>query len=458
MNEDNDARPDASPEPGPPSGGLAVGVRLPPDCASETDPLVTPLPPAAQPAVPPVVTDDPAELGFDPERLELIGRHLRRYVERSLLPCTYVCVSRGGVPAYVDFYGERDCERHLPLTDDTVFRIYSMTKPITSIALMQLYEQGRFLLKDPISRWIPQFANTRVFTGGNAANPTTREASGEITVHHLLTHTSGLTYDFHFASPVDEMYRKHGFNWGPPGDLASTCELLADMPLLFEPGTEWNYSYSTDVAGRLVELISGMTLADYFDTYIFAPLGMSDTAFWVPQDAVERFAANYTPKPATLERTLLDDPKTSAFAAAPKILSGGGGLVSTMADYHRFTQMLAAGGTLGGQRIIGRKTLEFMTTNHLPGGADLSDVGRKLFAEAAFDGVGFGLGFSVVIDPAKSQVLSALGEFAWGGAASTAFWVDPKNQVEVVFMTQLLPSSTHPVRPELKGLVYQAML
>lgn len=442
----------------PPSGGLAVGVRLAPVCASENDPLIAPPPAAARAASPPVVDSDPAELGFDGERLALIGKHLRRYVDRSLLPCTYVCVSRGGKPAYVDLHGERDCERQLPVTPDTVFRIYSMTKPITSIALMQLYEQGLFQLKDPISRWIPQFAHTRVFTGGNAANPTTREPASEITVHQLLTHTSGLTYDFHFASPVDELYRKHGFNWGPPGDLASTCELLADLPLLFEPGTEWNYSYSTDVAGRLVELISGMTLADYFDAYIFGPLGMTDTAFQVHQDAVDRFASNYMPKPQTLQRALLDDAQASPFVAAPKILSGGGGLVSTMADYCRFTQMLAAGGTLDGQRIIGKTTLSFMTANHLPGGGDLTDVGRKLFAEAAFDGVGFGLGFSVVIDPAKAQVLSSAGEFAWGGAASTAFWVDPANEVEVVFLTQLLPSSTHPVRPELKALVYQAML
>ncbi len=469
MSNENDVSPNAgspnagspnagSTSAGPPSGGLAAGVRLPPVCASETDPLIGPPSPASQPASPPVVSHDPAELGFDPDRLALIGRHLRRYVDRSLFPCTYVCVSRGGKPAYVDLYGERDCERELPVTPDTVFRIYSMTKPITSIALMQLYEQGLFQLKDPISRWIPGFAEARVFTGGNAANPTTREPATEITVHHLLTHTSGLTYDFHFASPVDELYRLRGFNWGPPGDLASTCDLLAELPLLFEPGTEWNYSYSTDVAGRLVELISGMTLADYFDAYIFAPLGMSDTGFQVNPDAVERFASNYMPKPPTLERALLDDAQTSPFVAAPKILSGGGGLVSTMADYCRFTQMLAAGGTLDGQRIIGKRTLAFMTANHLPGGADLTEVGRKLFAEAAFDGVGFGLGFSVVIDPAKSQVLCEAGEFAWGGAASTAFFVDPANEIEVIFMTQLLPSSTHPVRPELKGLIYQAML
>ncbi len=401
---------------------------------------------------------DPAEVGLSAERLSLIGTHLHKYVDDERLPGTYVLVSRGGKVAYVDRYGQRDCERNLPVEADTLYRIYSMTKPITSIAAMQLYEQGMFQLGDPISRWLPNFANTRVFAGGNALAYQTREPKREITVHDLLTHMSGLTYDFHLAHFVDEIYRKNGFVWGMPGDLEHSCDVLASLPLLFEPGSEWNYSYSTDVLGRLVEVLSGQSLDEYFAQHILEPLKMSDTGFSVPASEAQRFTSNYAPNPKTLKRTLLDDAETSAYLSAPKALSGGGGLVSTMADYHRFTQMLLAGGTLDGTRIIGRATLAYMTQNHLPDGKDLTAVGRPLFAEAAFDGVGFGLGFSVNLDPPKTKMLGSAGEFAWGGAASTAFWVDPAEEITVVFLTQLLPSSTHPIRPELKALVYQALL
>lgn len=421
---------------------------------------------------------EPAEVGFDVQRLERIAAHLDRYVDDGRLPGVSVLVSRGGRIAYTHRYGERDCERSLPVTSDTIFRIYSMTKPIVSIAAMQLYEQGCFQLKDPISRWIPDFARARVFAGGNVMQYQTREPASEVTVHSLLTHTSGLTYDFHFANEVDALYRANGFNWGAPGNLEETCEALASLPLLFDPGTEWNYSYSTDVLGRVVELVSGQPLDEYLIEHVTGPLGMTDTGFQVPEADIERFAANYTtaalaareaagntgptmpayrPDDPGLARTLMDDPHKSAYLGPPKILSGGGGLVSTMGDYHRFTQMLRNGGELDGARVIGRRTLEFMASNHLPGGTDLTECGRALFSEAAFDGVGFGLGFSVVLDPAKAKVVSSKGEFAWGGAASTAFWVDPVEDITVVFLTQLLPSSVHPIRPELKALVYQAL-
>ncbi|HCB33968.1 MAG TPA: serine hydrolase [Acidimicrobiaceae bacterium] len=401
---------------------------------------------------------DPAEVGFDAERLAEVGRHLHAYVDDGRLPGTYVLVSRGGKTAYVDRYGRRDCERDLPVDADTIYRIYSMTKPLTSIAAMQLYERGMFQLKDPVSRWLPAFGDARVFAGGNATLYQTREPAREITVHDLLTHTSGLTYDFHFAGFVDELYRRNGFNWGMPGDLAESCDALAALPLLFDPGTEWNYSYSTDVLGRLVEVLSGQNLDLYLKENVIGPLAMVDTGFSVPPESAHRLASNYAPAPGTLRRTVVDAAETSAFLKPPKTLSGGGGLVSTMADYHRFTQMLRGGGTLEGRRVIGSRTLAYMTQNHLPGGGDLTACGRALFSEAAFDGVGFGLGFSVVLDPAKAQVLSSKGEFAWGGAASTAFWVDPVEDLTVVFLTQLLPSSTHPIRAELKALVYQALV
>ena len=420
-----------------------------------------------------------AEAGFDARRLERIATHLNRYVDDGRLPGVSVLLTRGGQIAYTHRYGERDCERSLPVGADTIYRIYSMTKPIVSIAAMQLYEQGCFQLKDPISRWIPAFADARVFAGGNVMQYQTREPASEVTVHSLLTHTSGLTYDFHFANEVDALYRANGFNWGAPGNLEETCEALAGLPLLFDPGTEWNYSYSTDVLGRVVELVSGQSLDDYLREQVTGPLGMADTGFQVPESDIERFAANYTtatlaarsfagntgfaapayrPDDPGLRRTLLDDPRASAYLGPPKMLSGGGGLVSTMGDYHRFTQMLRNGGELDGARVIGRRTLEFMASNHLPGGGDLTECGRALFSEAAFDGVGFGLGFSVVLDPAKAKVVSSKGEFAWGGAASTAFWVDPVEDITLVFLTQLLPSSVHPIRPELKALVYQALV
>jgi len=402
---------------------------------------------------------DPSEGGFDPERLERLGTHLRRYVDDGRLPGTNVLVSRGGKVVYHDVYGYRDVERSLPVEGDTIYRFYSMTKPITSIALMQLYENGLLQLKDPISKWIPAFADTRVFVGGDAVEPETREPAREISIHDLLTHTSGLTYHFHMANAVDEMYRRAGFEWTKsPGDLERQCDLVASLPLLFDPGTEWNYSYSTDVVGRIIELVSGVGLDKYFQRHIFEPLGMGDSGFSVPESESSRFASCYYPAAKTLKATLLDDAQRSRYLREPPALSGGGGLVSTLRDYHRFTQALRNGGELDGCRIIGRKTLEFMTTNHLPGGVDLTECGRPLFSETAYDGVGFGLGFSVVIDPAKAKVLSQKGEYAWGGAASTAFWVDPVEDLTVIFLTQLLPSSTHPIRPEMKSLVYQALV
>ena len=402
---------------------------------------------------------DPSDGGFDSTRLKRLGTHLRRYVDDGHLPGTNVLVSRGGKVVYHDVYGHRDVERSLPVENDTLYRIYSMTKPITSIALMQLYEKGLLQLKDPISKWIPAFADTQVFVDGDAANPVTREPAREICVHDLLTHTSGLTYHFHMANTVDEMYRRAGFDWTKsPGDLETQCDVVASLPLLFDPGTEWNYSYSTDVVGRIVELVAGVDLDQYFREHIFEPLDMVDTGFCVADSERDRFASCYYPKGKKLKATLLDDAQKSRYLREPTALSGGGGLVSTLGDYHQFTQALLNGGELNGHRIIGRKTLEFMTTNHLPEGADLTEYGRPLFSETAYDGVGFGLGLSVVIDPAKAKVLIQKGEYAWGGAASTAFWVDPVEDLTVIFLTQLLPSSTHPIRPEMKSLVYQALV
>jgi CubicO group peptidase (beta-lactamase class C family) len=405
------------------------------------------------------VDTDPAELGFDPSRFARLDRRLRQYVDDGLLPGWLTVVARGGRIAHLSTYGQRDIEAGLPVELDTRWRIFSMTKPITSVAAMMLYEEGAFELTDPISRWLPEFADMRVYRRGAATNPSTEAAAGPIRVWHLLTHTSGLTYGFHHAHAVDEMYRNAGFEWGsPPGfDLKQCCEAIAGLPLVFQPGTEWNYSMSTDVLGRLVEVVSGQPLDTYFAERIFEPLGMPDTAFWVEGDAAKQLAALYVPEPGT-RRAVRGRGMDRIGTVRPDYLSGGGGLVSTAADYHRFTQLLARGGELDGVRLLGTRTLALMTRNHLPGGVDLEQIGRPLFAEAPFDGVGFGLGFSVLLDQAKAKSPAGIGEYSWGGAASTAFWVDPVEDITAMFFTQLLPSSTHPLRSQLRQLVYQALV
>lgn len=402
---------------------------------------------------------DPGEVGFDAQRLQRIDTHFQRYVDDGRLAGWLVLVARDGEVAHLSTYGRRDIENDLPVEVDTRWRIFSMTKPITSVAAMLLYEEGRFELKDPVAKYIPSFEDVRVYRSGSALNPVTEPASEPMRIWHLLTHTSGLTYGFHHATPVDAMYRKNGFEWGtPPGaDLAQCCDAWAAMPLLFQPGAEWNYGVSTDVLGRVVEVVSGQSLDDFFAERIFGPLGMTDTAFFVGEDQADSLAALYVPNPAT-GKALRNDAFGAGALQRPACLSGGGGLVSTAADYHRFASMLLHEGELDGVRLLGTRTLRYMARNHLPGGADLEAFGRPLFAETSFTGVGFGLGFSVVDDPVANKVLSSPGEFAWGGAASTAFWVDPLEGVTALFMTQLLPSSTHPIRPQLKQLVYQALV
>jgi CubicO group peptidase (beta-lactamase class C family) len=299
----------------------------------------------------------------------------------------------------------------------------------------------------------------RVFTSGSSLRPVTRPATEPIRIWHLLTHTAGLTYGFHYAHPVDALYRAAGFEWGtPPGaDLAACCDLWAAQPLVFEPGAEWNYSVATDVLGRLVEVVSGQTLEDFFESRILSPLGMVDTGFWVPEGRAERLAAPYMANPAGPDApaVAIDDPHS---LTRPDALSGGGGLVGSAADYLRFAEMLRGGGQIDGVRLLSPRTVAYMTSNHLPGGADLEEFGRPLFAETTFDGVGFGLGVSVVGDPVKGKVLSTPGEYGWGGAFSTFFFVAPSEELTVLLFTQLLPSSTHPIRSQLKQLVYQSIV
>ena len=407
------------------------------------------------------VEADPADVGLDADRLERIGRHFRGYVDDGRLPGWLITVSRHGRRAYVAAHGSRDLEAGTPVETDTLWRIYSMTKPITSVAAMMLYEEGGFELTDPVSRFIPSFGDVRVFDGGSDLKAVTVPATEPVRIWHLLTHTSGLTYGFHRAHPVDAMHRAAGFEWDwPPGtDLAQACDIWASLPLLFQPGTEWNYSVSTDVLGRVVEVVSGQRLDEFFASRIFGPLGMTDTSFWT--DDATRLAALYTR--GRDGRAARLDALGDAVLSPPTMLSGGGGLVCTAADYDRFTQMLldrpdSPAGELDGVRLLGPRTVRYMARNHLPGNLDLKAFGRPLYAETPFRGVGFGLGFAVTIDPVPGQVISSKGELTWGGAASTGFWIDPAEELTVSFFTQLLPSSSYPIRSQLRQLVYQALV
>ncbi len=408
----------------------------------------------------PSITSDPLDAGFDPARLQRIDKHFAGYVDDGRLPGWQLVVSRSGEVVHASTYGRRSIERDLPWDPDTVVRMFSMTKPITSVAAMMLYEEGAFQLKEPVSTFLPEFAGTPVYRSGSFLKPVVEPQTEPIRVWHLLTHTAGLTYGFHNTHAVDAIYRKAGFEWGSPAamDLAECCARWAEMPLVFQPGSEWNYGVSTDVLGRLVEVVSGQPLDEFCRSRIFAPLGMDDTDFWVPENRADRFADLYVPSPATGSTIPAPASLAHPLGERPAMVSGGGGACGTAADYLRFAHMLLGRGELDGTRLLGSRTVDYMVRNHLPGNADLEQFGRPLFAETTFDGVGFGLGFSVVLDAAKSKTATTAGAYSWGGAASTVFWVDPAEEIVAVFLTQLLPSSTHPIRPELAQLVYQALV
>jgi CubicO group peptidase (beta-lactamase class C family) len=402
---------------------------------------------------------DPSEVGFDPSRLARIDAHFAAYVDDGRLPGYQLTVARHGRIAHLTSYGSADLEAGREVEADTIWRIYSMTKPITSVAAMMLYEQGAFELSDPISKWLPEFAEPRIYVGGPASKPVTVPATEPIRVWHLMTHTAGLTYGFHRVHVTDEIYRNAGFDLTTPADLdlAGCVAGWAQLPLAFPPGSEWLYSVATDVLGRLVEVWSGQSLDGYLADHIFGPLDMVDTGFSVPTADHSRLAALYAIAPGLTDKVRFDV-LGEPFKTPPRWLSGGGGLVSTSCDYTRFASMLLGGGALDGVRLLAPRTVSYMSRSHLPGGADLATYGRPLFAETRYDGVGFGLGLAVTDDPVAAKVLASAGESYWGGMASTAFWVDPAEDLVAVFMTQLLPSSSYPIRPQLRQLVYQALI
>jgi CubicO group peptidase (beta-lactamase class C family) len=399
----------------------------------------------------------PDQVGLSAARLARISGWMKGWVDSGKLPGLLVAVMRKGELAFAETYGKADVERNKPVRPDTIYRIYSMTKPLTSTAIMMLYEEGRFQLDDPISRFIPAFANARVFSGISFGKLSSTPAERDITFRDLLTHTSGLTYGFMESNPVDALYRaKNGVDFQTATtSLKEVVEKLATYPLIAQPGKAWNYSVSTDVLGYLVEVISGLPFEKFLVEKVAKPLGMVDTDFFVPTEKHERLAANYQ-RGADGKLALIDDPAKSRYLAPRPVNSGGGGLVSTASDYLRFCKFMLNKGELDGVRLLGRKTVELMTMNHLNG--DMADMGMPRFSESPYYGIGFGLGFAVMLDPAKAHILGTPGEYNWGGAASTTFWCDPAEDMAAVMLTQLMPSSTYPIRRELRVLAYQAIV
>ena len=402
------------------------------------------------------VTARPEDVGLSSERLARIGTWMRGWVDSGRLPGLLTMVMRRGEVVWLDTCGMADIARGRPVAEDTLYRFYSMTKPLTSTAIMMLYEEGRFQLDDPIARFLPAFRDMRVFTTGTPLKWDSEPARRGITFRDLLTHTSGLTYGFMNATPVDALYRERGVDFQTAQtSLAEVVDAAAALPLLAQPGEAWNYSIATDVLGRLVEVIAGIPFERFLRERVLKPLGMHETDFHVPDDKAHRFAANYVPG-ADGTLTLADDPQDSRFRQPPRVPSGGGGLVSTAADYARFCRFILGKGQLDGVRLLGRKTVELMTANHLRG--DMAEMGQARFSESPYTGIGFGLGFSVMLNPARAQILGTPGEVAWGGAASTAFWIDPAEDMAVILLTQLMPSSTYSIRRELRVLAYQAIV
>jgi CubicO group peptidase (beta-lactamase class C family) len=399
----------------------------------------------------------PEQVGLSAARLARISTWMKGWVDSGKLPNLVVTVMRKGELAFAEAYGKADVERNKPVRPDTIYRIYSMTKPLTSTAIMMLYEEGRFQLDNPISKFIPAFANQRVAVGGSRGKIDTVPAERDITFRDLLSHTSGLTYGFMEATNVDALYRsKNGVDFQTATTSLKECvEKLATFPLIAQPGKEWNYSVSTDVLGYLVEVISGQPFEKYLVEKVIKPLGMVDTDFFVPDSKHDRFSANYQAG-AGGKLEVIDDPTKSRYLKPRTVNSGGGGLVSTAADYMRFCKFMLNKGQLDGVRLLGRKTVELMTMNHLKG--DMADMGMPRWSESTAEGIGFGLGFSVTLDPAKAHIVGTRGEYSWGGAASTTFWCDPVEDMAVVMLTQLMPSTTYPIRRELRVLAYQSIV
>ncbi|PWI08463.1 serine hydrolase [Streptomyces sp. NWU339] len=399
---------------------------------------------------------DPAEAGLDAKALDRLDRHFAHEVEEGRLPGFLVAVARGGRVAHLTAYGRRDVAAGLPVRSDTLWRIYSMTKPVTAVAALILMEEGRLSLDDPVGRHLPAFAEPRVYESGSGDGMRTRPAAGPLLVRHLMTHTAGLTFAFYHAHPVDALYREAGLDSSvaPGADLAGTVDVYAGLPLQFDPGTQWNYSVASNVLGRIIEVVSGQPLDTFFAERIFGPLGMTDAGFQVGDEQAERLAELYGETEAGGIEPIAGLP----LRGRPRFLSGSGGMAASAHDMHRFMELLRRRGELDGVRLLTPETVDLMTRNHLPGGADLRAFGsRPAHDEPGNEGIGFGLGVSVVVDPSRTRAPSGLGTYGWTGVATTAFWVDPGRDLTVQFYTQVRPRSSHSVFPDLRRLVHEAV-
>ncbi len=398
----------------------------------------------------------PEAAGLDVRALERLDGHFARLVDEGRLPGFLVAVARGGRVAHLTVYGARDVAAGLPVESDTLWRIYSMTKPVTTVGALMLVEEGLLSLDDPVGRHLPAFAEPRVYESGSGDRVRTRPAAGPLLVRHLMTHTAGLTFAFYHAHPVDALYRAAGLesSVAPGQDLAGTTDVYASLPLQFDPGTQWNYSVASNVLGRIIEVVSGRPLDEYLAERVFRPLGMSDAGFQVTDDRVTRLAELY----GESDDGGIEPIPGLPLRGRPRFLSGSGGMVASAHDVHRFMELLRRRGELDGVRLLAPDTVDLMTRNHLPGDADLRAFGsRPAHDQPGNDGVGFGLGVSVVIDPSRTQSPSSAGSYGWSGVATTTFWVDPGRDLTVQFCTQVRPRSSHTVFRDLKRLVHEAV-
>lgn len=399
-----------------------------------------------------------AKAGFSSQRLARLNAGMQKYVDGGLISGVVTLVHRRGRLVHSDVLGWQDVEQQRPMQRETIFRIYSMTKPITSAAVLMLLEEGKLRLTDPVDQWLPELKNPRVLRAPAGPLANAAPAKTPITVRDLLTHTSGLAYSFTAEGPLKEALEKSGVR-GANEKIGSdeAMKILGELPLAYEPGTRWHYSLSTDVLGVLVARVSGMPFAEFLRQRIFDPLGMEDTAFWVPEAKLPRFAVNYALDPKSGKRVIVDHPDQSTYAEPPAFTSGGGGLVSTADDYLRFARMILAGGVAAdGTRLLSRKTVELMTRNAL---FPEERPARNAFGERFFfAGRGFGLGVAVVEDPGLNSSLGSVGQNGWGGAAGTWYFVDPQEDLAAVLMIQLMQrGSAVPIREDFEALVYQAI-
>lgn len=401
----------------------------------------------AQSALADIRTTNPKKVGMSQARLDRIEPAMQAFVDEQKLAGTLTLVARKGKVVHVEGVGYRDREAKAPMSEDTIFRIYSMTKPITAVAALTLWEQGKFQMNDPVSKYLPELANLKVYAGMDGENMVLEDTSKVMTIKQLFTHTAGFSYGF-TRSPVDKLYQQSALFSGQI-KRQDLLKEVAKLPLNHQPGSKWNYSIGTDIIGILVERLSGQTLGAYFEQHIFEPLEMDDTGFYVPEDKQDRLAQIYVINQQGQTVPMENEP-LGDYLSAPEIESGGGGLVSTIEDYYTFTQMLLNGGEYQGKRILGRKTVEYMRTNHLPT--------SLIPFEPTSTGEGYGLAMSVTVDEQGANTMGSAGDYGWAGAASTYFRIDPKEQMIVISMTQLMPSSYFSYNKDFKNIAYQALI